>query len=644
MSSWEGRVLRVDLSSGKIESETIVHEFRMDYLGARGINSRFLFDEVRPGIDPLSPDNVLIIGAGALNRMGIPGASRFTITAKSPLTGILGDANAGGGFAIELKGTGYDHIVFTGKAENPVYLWIDDARVEIRNAGNVWGKSTWETEEAIRKELGDEKVKVASIGQAGENLVRFACVVNEISNANGRTGMGAVMGSKNLKAIAVRGRKRIDIAHAEEFKVWKKDLLRKVGGNPYYPLKAKYGTPTLTVKLNNIGLLPARNLREIPAEGVEKISHEVLARRFTGARGCPGCFIHCKHDTEIMEGPYRGEKGGAIEFAATSSFGNHCGNLDPDSLLKLNNLSNQYGMDVFTAGHILGYAMDWYENGLITREDTDGIELRWGNWEGMIAMIHRIARREGFGDTLADGPVRAADQIGRGADRYISHVKGLEWSGSEDPRPLKGFALNLATSTRGACHERGLPSVEPFAGTLSDEAKEKIRKKFGTDDVLHPTPYTGKAGLVIHYQDISTASDALGLCHFFTEISAQTMGLTEMAEIFYLVTGIDIGQEGLRKVARRVYNIERAFLVREGIGKKDDYFSGKLGNEPVPGGPFKGESLDKEKFTKMLEEYYVLRGWDPDTGIPTRSTLEEYGLGDVADELEREQQSSRVNA
>jgi len=248
MSSWNGKVLRVDLTSGKIEAEVVGHEFRMDYLGARGINSKFLFDEVKPGIDPLSPDNILIIGAGALNRIGIPGVSRFTITAKSPLTNILGDANAGGGFAMELKGTGYDHIVVTGKAKKPAYLWINNSCVEIRDAGNIWGKSTWATEGAIRRELG-EKVRVASIGQAGENLVRFACVVNEISNANGRTGMGAVMGSKNLKAVAVRGEKRFDIAHPEEFKIWKKELLRKVGGSPFYLLKAKYGTLTLTTRL-----------------------------------------------------------------------------------------------------------------------------------------------------------------------------------------------------------------------------------------------------------------------------------------------------------------------------------------------------------------------------------------------------------
>ena len=633
MSSWNGKILRVDLTSGKIEAEAISHEFRMDYLGARGINSRILFDEVKPGIDPLSPDNTLIIGAGTLNRIGIPGASRFTITAKSPLTGILGDANAGGYFASELKGTGYDHIVFIGKADKPVYLWIDNARVEIREARHIWGKSTGETEEAIREELGDEKIRVISIGPAGENLVRFACVVNDISNVSGRTGMGAVMGSKNLKAVAVKGEKRFDIAHPEEFKIWKKELLRKVGSSPFYLLKAKYGTLTLTTRLNSLGLLPARNLHEIPAEGADKISHEVFAKRFTGTRGCPGCFIHCKHHTEILEGPYKGEKGGAIEFAATSALGNHCGNFDPDALLKLNNLCNQYGLDVFTAGHILGYAMDWYENGLITKEDTDGIELRWGNWEGMIEMIHKIARREGFGNILADGPVRVADQIGQGAEKYLSHAKGLDWSGSEDARALKGFALNLATATRGACHERGLPSIEPFANVLSNEAKEQARRRFGADALI-PTSYN-KARVVIHYQDIATASDTLGLCHFFTEISAQAMGLKEMADLFYLVSGIDIGVEGLRKVACRVYNVERAFLVREGISERDDYLSGKLGNEPMPGGPFKGESLDRDKFTRMLEEYYALRGWDQDSGIPTRSILEEYGLGDIASELEK---------
>ena len=283
---------------------------------------------------------------------------------------------------------------------------------------------------------------------------------------------------------------------------------------------------------------------------------------------------------------------------------------------------------------MLGVAMDWYEKGLITKEDTDGVELIWGSDEAMIEMIHKIARREGFGALLAEGPVRAAGRIGKDADKYITHSKGLDYI-SEDDRAWKGYVLNMTTSTRGFDHCRGLPSIELFAGGLiTEDFREQIRKKFGTDEVLIPTSYN-KAGVVIHYQDIATASDTLGLCHFFTEISAQTMGLKEMAELFYLATGIEIGEEGLRKVACRVYNVERAFLVGEGISVRDDYLSGKLGNEPMPGGPFKGESLDKEQFTRMLEEYYVLRGWDPATGIPTRSILEEYGLGDIASELEK---------
>jgi aldehyde:ferredoxin oxidoreductase len=638
MISWNGRMVRVDLTSGKIGVEEIGQKFRLNYLGARGINSRYLFDEISPGVDPLSPSNVLIIGSGILTRMGIPGATRYTITAKSPLTGILGDANAGGTFGIALKEAGYDHIIVTGKAERPVYLWVDNVHVEIREASHIWGKTTWETAEEIRRELGDEKISVASIGQAGENLVRFACVVSGLSSVNGRTGMGAVMGSKNLKAIAVRRGESFPIPHPEEFERWKEDLLERVGSLPYYAPKAKYGTICLTRVFTAGGFLPAKNLSRTMAleddNGVS-IEHESISERFTGIGGCPDCFIHCKHNTEIEKGPYKGEKGGGIEYASTSAYGNHCLMFNPDSLLKLNNLSNQYGIDVMTGGYTLGFAMDWHEQGLISKKDMDGIDLTWGNDEAMIQMIHKIAKREGFGAVLAEGPVRAATQIGKGTEKYITHSKGLDFCGGEESRAMKGYALNMATSTIGAHHCRGITSVEMFIGGLTtDEMKQELKKKFGIEEEITSTSYN-KASITAHYQDISTVTDALGLCAAFTESRAQVMGFKEMAELFYLVTGIEIGEEGLRKAARRIYNVEKAFLAREGITKKDDYIYGKLAHTAVVGGTFKGEILDREKFTKMLEDYYAIRGWNKDTGIPTRTTLEEYGLGDIADQLEK---------
>ena len=638
MSSWNGKIIRVDLTSGRTTAEEIDLKFRLDYLGARGINSRILFDELSPEVDPLSPSNVLIIGTGALNRLGIPGATRYTISAKSPLTGILGDANAGGTFGIELKGTGYDHIIVTGKAARPVYVWIDRGHVEIKEAGHIWGKTSWETAEAIRQELGDEKVSVASIGQAGENLVKFACVVSGLSSVNGRTGMGAVMGSKNLKAIAARGGDGIKMAHPEDFERWKDELIHRVGSLPYYAPKAKYGTLCLTRVFTAGGFLPSMNLNKTMELGDEdgiRIEHESMSERFTGIGSCPECYIHCKHNTRIKTGPYKGERGGGIEYASTSAFGNHCRLFDPDYLLKLNNLSNQYGIDVMTAGYTLGFAMEWFEKGILSKKDMDGINLIWGNAEAMIQMIHKIAKREGFGAVLSEGPVKAAAHIGKGADKCITHSKGLDFCGGEESRAMKGYALNMATSTIGGHHCRGLTSVEMFIGGLTTEEMTKdLKKKFGIDEEITSTSYN-KGAITAYYQDISTVTDSLGLCAAFTESRAQVMGFKEMAELFYFVTGLEIGENGLRKAARRIYNVEKAFLAREGITKKDDYIIGKLANTPVAGGPFKGEALDKEKYTKMLEDYYALRGWDKHTGIPTRATLEEYGLSDIAQQLER---------
>ena len=627
MSGWAGRILLVDLSSGKIEVEVLSPDLKLKYLGGRGINSRLLYEGIKAGIDPLGPENLLIFGTGPLSGTLAP-ASRFTVTAKSPLTGILGDANCGGGFSAELKWAGYDHIVFKGAASKPVYLWIFDDQVEIRDASHLWGKTVPETEIMLKQELGDSEIQFAAIGPAGENQVGLACIIGSNYRGAARTGMGAVMGAKKLKAIAVRGTKGVKVEKPKEFFLLIEELCEKIRNSPIYPRLSVYGTPGLTTLLNERGYCSVRNLQKSGGfEEIDKIDHEALMPFFVKSKSCVGCIIHCGHFFEIKEGPYAGEKGGGIEFGAIGPFGTHCGISYAPAIFKMANLCNQYGVDVLGFSTILGFAMEWYQRGIITLDDLDGIPLEWGNYEAAIKIFYKMVKREGFGGLLGEGAVRAAAKIGRGAENYITHSKGLEW-GHADIRAFKGYALNQATATRGADHLRGIPG-----GELLGIPPEEAQKKFGTAEAALPTSYN-KARMVLHYQNLCTLADALEICKFNTEIIGQGIGIEEMGRLLETATGVAMSKETLLEVAERIYNVERAFLVREGIRRKDDAVMGKQGQEAVASGPFKGERLDPDKFNQMLDEYYQLRGWDKKTGIPTRKTLEELGLNDIAAELD----------
>ncbi len=546
------------------------------------------------------------------------------------MTGILGDANSGGHFAPGLKWAGFDHVVFQGKADHPVYLWIDDDKVEIRKAEHLWGKNTWETEHIIKEELGDPMVEIASIGPAGENLVRFACVMNDLYRAAGRTGMGAVMGSKNLKAVAVRGSKGVKVADVKGYKTFCKEFLERLLKNPYYSMTSTYGTPDITVPANVYGMLGVRNGRQTGEfEGIDEISHETLKKKyFKQSRACFGCPIHCAHWFEIKEGPYAGETGVGVEYGCVGAWGPLCGNSYAPVFFRANNLCNQYGLDVINCGELVAVAIDWFESGLISEKDTEGISLTWGNHESMIKILHKIAKKEGFGAVLAEGPVRAAKIVGKGAENFISHAKGHQYS-IDDARAFRGFELNNALSTRGADHLRGLPPSE-WMGLTPAEAEELV----GSAKAADPLTYEGKAVAVQFAQRICTLADSLEVCKFCTKWLASEMGFKDMATFFSLATGVAKDEKEMKDAADRIYITERAFLVREGITRKDDTLVGRAKNEPKPNGPYKGVKHDQKKWDKMLDEYYDLAGWDKD-GIPTRSKLEELGLKDIAIELEK---------
>lgn len=626
MYGWMGTILLVDLTSGRIEKEPLKEYLRLNYLGGRGVNSRILYDNVGHDTEPLSPDNILIFGTGAVVGTAAPSAGRITVTAKSPLTGILGDANAGGHFSAELKRAGYDHIVFTGKSPQPVYLWINNDHVELRPAGHLWGKTTSETDDLIHEELGEPFLKVAAIGQGGENQARCACIIFEKSHAAGRTGMGAVMGAKNLKAVAVRGTRGVKVAQPDAFMklVWEQQ--QRIIANPVYKGLAHYGTPYFCMGQHKMGWLTMKNGLTNEWADVAKVAHRTLKKDyFVRELACSACPRHCNQAWQVKEGPYAGDRGGKIEYGCIAGLGLGSYIADFPAIAHMNLLCDDYGLDVMELGMTINAAMEWYEKRLITSKDTGGYELTWGNAETVIALIHQTARREGFGNLLAEGALRAAKAVGQGAEKYIVlHSKGMTY-GEDDIRAIKGYALSVATSTRGADHLRGMPGFEMIPTVTTPEMLEK---RFGSVEAGISNSYN-KAPLVVYVQDLATVTDCLEICKYSTEFQGEALNMADLAALFSLATGVTMDEKVITAAAQRIYNVERAFLVREGMSRKDDVIGGKFGSEPIIGGPSAGERIHPGQFDRLLDEYYELRGWDAD-GIPTADTLTALGLTDIA--------------
>jgi len=633
MYGWIGQVLHIDLTKGSVNIEPLDKNLAHNFIGGRGINSRILYNEVKPAIDPLSPQNVLIFGTSPITGTSAPSSPRCTVSAKSPLTGILGDANFGGFFSWHLKRAGFDHIVIKGRAERPVFLYVHDGHAEIREAHELWGKTTDEAEAILKKQLKEKKVHIAGIGTAGENMVRTACIVHG-HNVAGRTGMGAVMGSKNLKAVVVgNGAHAVEIAHPGKLRSVVRHINKKIKDAPFYKMFATYGMAGPLAIENESGLLAVQNFKQAGGwDHAEKVTSETLKKDFyTASSSCYSCSVGCMKSWEVKEGPYAGLKGTKIPEGCTSYNGPTCGNSYAPSLFKIYSLCNQYGIDVLDFGCLMSYVMEWYEKGILSREETGGISFDWGSYEAMITMIPLIAQREGFGALLADGAVKAAERIGRGAERSISHCKGMVLGGV-DIRGLKGTALTFATATRGCDHLRGSNMIEiPLGGKAIISTEEAI-KRFGTANVLEHNSYD-KASSTLYFQDIYTLADALQVCKFNTSHNGHGINIQDMADIYSAVTGVEADEKMMRTIADRIYTLERCFLVREGIRKKDDFLQGKWAEEATKGGAFNGSFLDKEKFGKMLEDYYQLRGWNKETGIPEKEHLKALGLEDVAEDM-----------
>jgi len=619
---WMGTILRVDLSTGKITKEPLSEDLAYSFVGGRGINSKILYDETDRATNPLGPENRLIIGTGPTSGTLGLGNGRFTMTVKSPLTGILGDGSGGGHFGAEVKFAGYDHLIIQGRSDKPVYLWIKDGKVVIKDASRLWGKTTWEADEKIREELGDRDAKTLCIGQAGENLVRYAFAIAQDERVAAETGMGCVMGSKNLKAIAVRGSKSVKAAHPDQYLEIVKKWFEDVPKQHMAALHKKIGSPYLIKVFNQVYNLGIRNSQQLheSEEVLKKLYAEVnMPKCLVRDIACFSCGHACQKFLRIDEGPYAGEKGMRPEYGCTASLCTQLGVFDFAFSLKVTNLANQFGIDAQEVGPTMAMAFECYQRGILTRKQTDGMKLEWGNRKAILELLRKIAYREGFGDVLADGCLNAAKRIGKGAEKYGYHIKGK--SHCDRLTAYIPCVMGFALASRGWDHLRGAVFPHITAGGPP---------KFWDYDPVYPKMVTDR-------EHIDTAADCLEICKWLTEFELMeegSGGVSRMAEVLSALTGVDFSEERLHKVCDRVYNVERAYLTKMGLTRDDDVAPHHFYDQPMPEGPSQGRTLDRQKFEELKDIFYELRGGDKKTGIPKRETLEGLGLKYVADDLQ----------
>jgi aldehyde:ferredoxin oxidoreductase len=600
MYGWIGTMLRVNLTNRTVKKEPLDPALAKQYIGARGLGTKIMYDEVDPRVDPLSPENKLIFAPGPLTGTFAPSGGRYNVITKGPLTGAIAASNSGGSFGPELKFAGYDLLILEGKASSPVYLYIRDDKVEIRDATKIWGKEVPDTTDLIRAET-DEDAKVACIGPGGERLVLFANVMNEMHRAAGRSGVGAVMGSKNLKAIAVVGGGAVKAADPQGFKaavVTARDkiLSHPVGGQG---LKA-YGTDVLINIMNQTGGLPTRNFRDGYFPTADKVGGESLtATLLVRPKGCFSCVISCGRVTEVKNPKYQGA-GEGPEYETAWALGPDCGIDDLEAVTKANYLCNELGIDPITMGSTIACAMDLYENGIITLKDTGGVPLNFGNAEALVDMVRKTGMREGFGDKLALGSYRLAESYGH--PEYSMTAKKQEMP-AYDPRAVQGIGLQFATSNRGGCHVRGY--------TIAVEI-------LGNPVKMDNMTTEGKAQLDIAFQNLTAALDSTGACLFATF----GMGADDLAQMVTTLTGVAYPTEELLRAGERIWNLERLWNLKAGFTAKDDTIPERLLKDPLPTGGAKGHV---NRLGQMLPEYYQLRGWDKN-GVPTEKKLKDLAL------------------
>ncbi|WZL72487.1 aldehyde ferredoxin oxidoreductase family protein [Clostridiaceae bacterium 35-E11] len=600
MFGWTSKVLRVNLTDGTIKKEPLNLEDAKLYLGARGLGTKIFMDEVSPDVDPFSSENKIIFMTGPLTGTFAASAGRYEVVTKAPLTGTIGASNSGGHFGPELKFAGYDGIIFEGKAEKPVYIYIDDDEVKIKDAQHLWGKTVFETTDTLLDET-EEDVRVACIGPAGEKGVLFATIMNDKHRAAGRSGLGAVMGSKNLKAVVVRGSKSVKVAQPQAFLEACVDARSKLKAHPVTGEGLPtYGTQILVNILNQTGALPTRNWKDGGYfENAEDTSGEALTEKYlVRNKGCFGCSIGCGRVTKIPDGKFMGF-GEGPEYEAGWSYGADCGVKDLAAICKANFICNELGMDPITMGSTIACVMEMYEKNILSKEEL-GREISFGDAEAVVDFTKMTGYREGFGDKMAQGSYRMAESYGH--PELSMSVKKQEMP-AYDGRGVQGMGLEYATSNRGGCHVRGyLTSPEVL----------------GIPEKLDPLVTTDKAQWLKIFQDLTGVVDSSGICLFTTF----GIGLPEIAAMLKTALGWDCSDEEILKIGERIWNLERKFNLEAGFTKDDDTLPKRLLKEPLPSGPAKGKVVELEK---MLSEYYEVRGWD-ENGVPTNEKLIELSI------------------
>ena len=602
-------MLEVDLTSGKSKETPIPDGTMGKYLGGRGLGARLLFDSLPAKTDPLSPENVLIFLTGPLTGSMVTGSSKFVVVTKSPLTHGWCDSYSSGRIALELKKAGYDGMVIRGKSNHPCYLKIEDGRIEIREAHSIWGRDSFETERMLKGMEKNHSVGVSSIGPAGEKLARFACINSDLYRQAGRGGVGAVMGSKRLKAIVVKGTKGVDLHDRTKLIELNRESYRRSQKSQVAQARRKYGTP-LTLNITHAGgILPTKNFQFGTWErALEKIDSVGVHKSFKSHKPCLSCFVPCSLVTEVAEGRYKGISVEGPEYETLGMFGS---NLLIDSLpiiIQANILCDRLGLDTISAGNVLGFVMECFERGLLSAGDTGGEEIRFGDGEAALGAVEMIAYRRGFGDVLAEGVKAASERIGKESSRFAMHVKGLEFPAYE-PRGAFGSGLSYAVSPRGACHRRAWPPAKEILGGYP------------------PFTTEGKAEMIKDLYDQNCVLHSLLVCDMPAKFIP--LSLDDYSNYLQAVTGESFSTDDFLTIAGRIETLIRMFNLREGFTRKDDTLPFRTLFEPLPDGPAKGRFIGEENLNRMIDDYYACRGWDSQ-GVPTEATLQKYNLSEEA--------------
>ena len=616
---YAGKLLRVNLADGTWMDEHLTNELAELYIGGAGMAARILYDELKPGIDPFSPENKVIFLTGPVVGTMIPTASRIGLYAKSPLTNSFFHSSAGGHFAPELKFAGYDGIIFEGKAAKPVYLFIDDGYVELRDAAHLWGMDTNRVQLELFEELGSDAVQIAAIGPAGEKLVRFACVMCGC-RALGRGGLGAVLGSKNVKAVAVRGQGSVDVPDMRRMKVVLDEMFARFNANPATSeILPRYGTPVLVNANNTLGLFGYKNWQDEFYPDADGLSGDTMRKKIVKRdKSCFACPARCGKFSIVGSGPYEGVRNEGPEYEDIFSLGSMCGHNDIEVVAAAERVCDDLGVDAIEAGVAIAFAMECCERGLLRKEDTDGIDLKFGRADLIVPLVEKIALREGrLGNLLAEGVKRASEKIGNGSAYFAMHNKGLTFAG-HSARGMPGFALGYASGPRGGSHHDGRPTGER-TGLVPRETIE------------------GKGEYTARINHLNIFTDSLIVCHLTESIWGPLDVTDTVVRCLNVATGMNMTLEEARTAAERIWNLIRAFAVREGYRREHDQLPPRFLEEPIKTGPSSGMVITRQMLDDLLDQYYEFRGWDKKTGIPTRERLVQLGLEDIARDMEQYQ-------